>query len=436
VWTLAGLLLSARAEVADSITGCMAVSSAIATSGQENVVVDISGAAPFPIRGFSLALGHDDSRLELVSIEPGRLFAAAELISTSITNQSEADNPPHATLFVVLDFNAPLDQIPLEVPPGTVLGRATYRVRPAAPAGTAAVRLGHREYGRPRVSIIYVTAENQEVRPALEHGFVTVTRPVEIASIEPDHGALAGGTRVTIRGQGFDPTARVFLGGVEAAVLAVPGPAELLAVTPPAGAPGKVPLLVAAGAGSAEVADAFEYRLPPEVLTVEPPAGSGRERIRVRGRGFTTDLRAFVGSLELVDVLVLDPTIIEGGLGSCELQASPGPQDVRVEEIDGAGVLRAAYRCEGRFVRGECNGDGAVDISDAIFGLAFLFSGGPGPRCDDGCDANDDGAVDISDAIWLLGFLFLGGPRPPEPFPSAGGDPTNDRLDCAVQADR
>ena len=52
--------------------------------------------------------------------------------------------------------------------------------------------------------------------------------------------------------------------------------------------------------------------------------------------------------------------------------------------------------------------------------------------CPDAADANDDGALDISDAIMTLGFLFLGMPPTlPEPHPNRGPDPTSDALDCA-----
>jgi hypothetical protein len=44
---------------------------------------------------------------------------------------------------------------------------------------------------------------------------------------------------------------------------------------------------------------------------------------------------------------------------------------------------------------------------------------------------NDDGAVDISDAVGLLGFLFLGATPPAAPFPTPGVDPTPaDPLGC------
>ena len=62
---------------------------------------------------------------------------------------------------------------------------------------------------------------------------------------------------------------------------------------------------------------------------------------------------------------------------------------------------------QARFLRGDPNASGRVDISDGIFVLNYLFQGAETPTCLDAADANDSGRVDISDAITLFGFLFL-----------------------------
>jgi hypothetical protein len=82
------------------------------------------------------------------------------------------------------------------------------------------------------------------------------------------------------------------------------------------------------------------------------------------------------------------------------------------------------------FVRGDANGDRAINISDPRFTLNALFLGGEAPRCYDAVDANDDGKLDISDAVRTLQFLFLGGTHLPPPFPAVGIDPTADELTC------
>ena len=82
-----------------------------------------------------------------------------------------------------------------------------------------------------------------------------------------------------------------------------------------------------------------------------------------------------------------------------------------------------------RFVRGEANGDGQVDISDAVTILLVLFTG-VSTNCLDALDTDDDGGTNVTDALHLLEFLFREGTQPPAPFPSLGPDPTADSLDC------
>ncbi len=84
------------------------------------------------------------------------------------------------------------------------------------------------------------------------------------------------------------------------------------------------------------------------------------------------------------------------------------------------------------FVRGELTADGKIDLSDAIFGLRYLFLGGTEPVCLDAADVNDDGRVNVPDSIYLLQHLFQGGAVPPIPYPDSGPDPTADTVGCAV----
>jgi len=82
------------------------------------------------------------------------------------------------------------------------------------------------------------------------------------------------------------------------------------------------------------------------------------------------------------------------------------------------------------FTRGEANADGALDISDPLTTLRFLFQGSAPLRCFDAADADDDGKLDLSDAVYALQYLFRGSQAPPAPFPRCGPDPTADALGC------
>jgi hypothetical protein len=110
-------------------------------------------------------------------------------------------------------------------------------------------------------------------------------------------------------------------------------------------------------------------------------------------------------------------------------------------DLDGDGALDLAIggRCEDggwvvvvfggsrintRFIRGEVNGDGRVDISDAVAILGYLFLGGGTPGCLAAADADDSETIEITDAVYLLGALFLGSAPVPQPYPDCGADPS------------
>ncbi len=72
------------------------------------------------------------------------------------------------------------------------------------------------------------------------------------------------------------------------------------------------------------------------------------------------------------------------------------------------------------FIRGDPDGNGAVQLTDGIFILNFLFLGGDSPGCFEAADADDNGAVQMTDGIYILNFLFLGGAAMPAPHPDCG----------------
>lgn len=80
------------------------------------------------------------------------------------------------------------------------------------------------------------------------------------------------------------------------------------------------------------------------------------------------------------------------------------------------------------FIRGDCNGNGTVNIADVVGFLVFTFESGLSPTCYDACDANDDAMLDLADATDSLAYIFsssgapLGGP--------CGDDATVDLLGC------
>jgi len=87
------------------------------------------------------------------------------------------------------------------------------------------------------------------------------------------------------------------------------------------------------------------------------------------------------------------------------------------------------------FRRGDVNGDGGVNIADAVALLNALFvPGSSQPECLDSADVNDDSGLNVADAVTLLNALFVpGSAPPPDPGPfDCGIDPSDDGLDCVL----
>ncbi|MBD3218154.1 MAG: hypothetical protein GF310_07750 [candidate division Zixibacteria bacterium] len=79
----------------------------------------------------------------------------------------------------------------------------------------------------------------------------------------------------------------------------------------------------------------------------------------------------------------------------------------------GEAATRLVLSCEADYISGDTNGDGSLNVSDAVWLLNYVFDGGPEPLpvLMNG-DTNCDSAVNVSDAVWLINYVFVGGPPP------------------------
>ena len=75
------------------------------------------------------------------------------------------------------------------------------------------------------------------------------------------------------------------------------------------------------------------------------------------------------------------------------------------------------------FLRGDANGDGAIDVADAVRILNVLFLGEAVGSCPAALDFNGDSDTDIADAISSLSYLFSDGAPPVAPHPECGTVP-------------
>ncbi|MBN1441464.1 MAG: lamin tail domain-containing protein [Planctomycetes bacterium] len=108
----------------------------------------------------------------------------------------------------------------------------------------------------------------------------------------------------------------------------------------------------------------------------------------------------------------------DGDSGGCYRVVDATPRAANVGE---------GCETEPEFLRGDSNSDCGVDLSDGVFILNYLFTGGRTPSCFDAADTDDGGSLEITDAVRIFGYLFLGGPPPADPGPDvAGKDPTDE----------
>jgi len=65
-----------------------------------------------------------------------------------------------------------------------------------------------------------------------------------------------------------------------------------------------------------------------------------------------------------------------------------------------------------QLTRGDCNGDGIIDLGDVVHLINYLYKDGPAPDPLETGDVNCDEVVDLGDVVYLINYLFKGGPPP------------------------
>lgn len=61
---------------------------------------------------------------------------------------------------------------------------------------------------------------------------------------------------------------------------------------------------------------------------------------------------------------------------------------------------------------GDANLDDAINVSDAVYIINYVFTGGYLPADKHNGDVNCDGTCNVSDAVYLINFVFVGGNAP------------------------
>ncbi len=64
-------------------------------------------------------------------------------------------------------------------------------------------------------------------------------------------------------------------------------------------------------------------------------------------------------------------------------------------------------------IRGDVDHSGLdIDISDLVYLVDYMFTGGSAPICPGEADIDNAGGIDISDLVYLVDYMFSGGPAP------------------------
>jgi Domain of unknown function (DUF362)/Dockerin type I domain len=64
------------------------------------------------------------------------------------------------------------------------------------------------------------------------------------------------------------------------------------------------------------------------------------------------------------------------------------------------------------YICGDANSDEAINVSDAVYIINYVFVGGDPPEPMEAGDTNCDGTCNVSDAVWIINYVFVGGNEP------------------------
>lgn len=165
-----------------------------------------------------------------------------------------------------------------------------------------------------------------------------------IARVTPEIGPIAGMTRVTVIGSGFESGATVTFGGQPATGVQVVGGATISCTTP-SGVIGPVEVVVTQSGRQAKLPLGFWYFDPslrgntPSIAAVTPALGpqTGGTMVLITGGGYQTGARVYFGTTEATSVTVVNASSLTAVTPA---SMSAGPVDVRVQNPDGQVVTQ------------------------------------------------------------------------------------------------
>ncbi len=431
------IVFSAPADVA---TGSSQLKLAEPTLNKEFpmcVVVDNKTAK---VQGWSMGVAHNPEDLELLEVTTEGLTLPAEFFSTTTPSvpEVEGDPPPgFVSAYVAAIFPPPGEE--LQIADNVCLVRARYKVIKELTACTKLEFVNNLvpNKGSPPTAV-NMTIEQQSRPPtSVIDGEVCPDVPVGGCDGVAEYGYYFGPTPTTdtyvITGDSFaismrNKTASL---GFSLGVQITGNDFKLVSEVVGTDEDRKIELIITDDKGDSQdpsnglvVGNAATAARPDKSIgKIERGAGlAGTENDSflavdlnpgVGGPGFTI---GFVADISGVGN-VIDPTA----------DADPCPVN-EILIVTFVTVVPAE-----NFSRGDCNGDGKINVTDGVLCAQNIFLNKLIKfDCDDMLDANDDGTLDAADPIAILEWVFLNGSNLPAPFRSCAADPTDDTLKCAA----
>jgi hypothetical protein len=122
-------------------------------------------------------------------------------------------------------------------------------------------------------------------------------------------------------------------------------------------------------------------------------------------------------------IVIVAPELYPAGIDQAGSAASGRSSrgNLRLETVLGqtaggrAGRLTSGFFAQQalpNYLPGDVNFSGTISVSDVVFLINYIFSGGQAPRVLASADADCSHAISISDAVYLLRYIFAHGPSP------------------------
>lgn len=392
----------------------------------DTVTVSITMNNLQPLRGFSFGLTHDASVATLTAVSEG----AASLATHSgagadfVHTDTNPVGGPGGILGVLVSTNTPIEELPAGV--NQEIGVFTYTIA-GVPGDSTPLNFSG-SLGAPAVPLVFSVAGVSET-PVATAGSIDVWTPaienLVCTLIDP----CTCETSVSWTNPIAYDTISVFVGG--SLVTTTTGTSATL--TLPAAMNSEICVM-----GTSGGVDAAQVCCMVDCPAIPPTAPVTGLLCDVDEACLATISWTNAGTYAGIDILV-DGTLDHSLSGTATMTTLTLPSfssfNICIVPSDSCSIAAPPTCCTAEcveppmFSRGDANGDGAIDISDAVITLGYLFLGDTN-SCIKALDANDDGVANLLDPIYSLDYQFNQGAVPPAPFMTCGVDPTSDGLTC------